>query len=104
MTGVGDWHINADEPSILDYNTEFKTPAQVEPLRARPVPHLGPRPGRRRAQPDERRPVVGSVTGPSTAVSVGTPVTVSAPFTDADPLDTHTATIAWGDGSTSPAP
>ncbi len=35
VTGVGDWHVNADEPSILDYNTEFKTPAQVlEPLRA----------------------------------------------------------------------
>ena len=25
MTGVTEWHINADEPSVLDYNTEFKT-------------------------------------------------------------------------------
>lgn len=24
VTGVTDWHINADEPSVLDYNTEFK--------------------------------------------------------------------------------
>lgn len=102
VTGVGDWHVNADEPSILDYNTEFKTSAQVTSLYA----------------PDQFRisdhdpvlvglnltnaaPVVGAVTGPSTATSVGTPVTVSAPFTDADPLDTHTATIGWGDGSTS---
>jgi predicted extracellular nuclease len=101
VTGVGDWHINADEPSILDYNTEFKTPAQVTSLYA----------------PDEFRisdhdpvvvgldltnadPVVGSVTGPTAAVSVGSPVGVSAPFTDADRLDTHTARIAWGDGST----
>jgi len=25
VTGVGDYHINADEPSVLDYNTNFKT-------------------------------------------------------------------------------
>ena len=25
ITGVGDYHINADEPSVLDYNTNFKT-------------------------------------------------------------------------------
>ncbi|HMN29698.1 MAG TPA: PxKF domain-containing protein, partial [Caldilineaceae bacterium] len=25
VTGVGEWHINADEPSVLDYNTNFKT-------------------------------------------------------------------------------
>lgn len=24
VTGVGEWHINADEPSVLDYNTNFK--------------------------------------------------------------------------------
>lgn len=27
MGGVGHWHINADEPSFLDYNLEFKQPA-----------------------------------------------------------------------------
>lgn len=25
ITGVGDYHINSDEPSVLDYNTDFKT-------------------------------------------------------------------------------
>ena len=25
VTGIGVWHINADEPTVLDYNTEFKT-------------------------------------------------------------------------------
>jgi PKD repeat protein len=25
VTNVGDYHINADEPSVLDYNTDFKT-------------------------------------------------------------------------------
>ncbi len=40
VTGVASWHINADEPSVLDYNTEYKTDAQLfdlyssEPFRA----------------------------------------------------------------------
>ncbi|WP_159467752.1 ExeM/NucH family extracellular endonuclease [Dyadobacter sp. 3J3] len=29
VTGAEKWHINADEPSVLDYNTEFKTASQV---------------------------------------------------------------------------
>ena len=28
-TAASIWHINADEPSVLDYNTEYKTPGQV---------------------------------------------------------------------------
>ena len=28
MTGAGDWHINADEPSLLDYDTSFKGPGE----------------------------------------------------------------------------
>jgi predicted extracellular nuclease len=28
-TGVAHWHINPDEPTVLDYNTEFKTANQV---------------------------------------------------------------------------
>ncbi len=32
VTGAQEWHINADEPSVLDYNTEFKTPNQVSSL------------------------------------------------------------------------
>ena len=35
---------------MLDYNTDFKTPGQIgEPVQRRRVPHLRPRPGRRRA-------------------------------------------------------
>jgi predicted extracellular nuclease len=34
VTGAGDYHINADEPSVLDYNTNFKTPAQIASLYA----------------------------------------------------------------------
>jgi predicted extracellular nuclease len=29
VTGTTEWHINADEPTVLDYNVEFKTPNQV---------------------------------------------------------------------------
>lgn len=29
VTGVTEWHINADEPRVLDYNTEFKSERQV---------------------------------------------------------------------------
>jgi hypothetical protein len=28
VTGASEWHINADEPDILDYDTSFKPPAQ----------------------------------------------------------------------------
>ncbi|MGH3727755.1 MAG: ExeM/NucH family extracellular endonuclease [Micromonosporaceae bacterium] len=31
VTGAGIWHINADEPLILDYNTEFNPPGLYEP-------------------------------------------------------------------------
>jgi predicted extracellular nuclease len=29
VTGTAEWHVNADEPTVLDYNTEFKTANQV---------------------------------------------------------------------------
>ncbi len=29
ISGVTEWHINADEPTVLDYNTEFKSANQV---------------------------------------------------------------------------
>lgn len=29
VTGVTEWHINSDEPRVLDYNVEFKTAGQV---------------------------------------------------------------------------
>ena len=34
VTGVADYHINSDEPSVLDYNTDFKTAAQIASLYA----------------------------------------------------------------------
>jgi hypothetical protein len=49
-------------------------------------------------------PSVGPLV-PSTADAslVGTTVGISAPLSDPSPLDTHTATIDWGDGTNGPA-
>ena len=94
-----EYHINSDEPSVLDYNTDFKTPNLQSTLYA----------------PDQFRvsdhdPVI-------VGLSPNSPATVTAAFADAsvscgagnasltvgitdrDAADTHTATIAWGDGS-----
>ena len=32
VSDVAEWHINADEPSVLDYNTDFKSAGQVASL------------------------------------------------------------------------
>lgn len=34
VSGVADYHINADEPSVLDYNTDFKSASQIASLYA----------------------------------------------------------------------
>ena len=34
VVAVNEWHINADEPSVLDYNTNFKSEAQITSLYA----------------------------------------------------------------------
>jgi predicted extracellular nuclease len=34
VSGVASWHVNADEPSVLDYNTNFKSAAQIGSLYA----------------------------------------------------------------------
>ncbi len=39
VTGVTIWHINADEPSVLDYNTEFKTQDLYAPTPYRSSDH-----------------------------------------------------------------
>ena len=52
--------------------------------------------------PAKRPPVCAPDSGPLGPVSVGSSVNVSAPFTDPDTSDTHTATIGWGDGSSTP--
>lgn len=47
-------------------------------------------------------PGVGAIAAPADPIQVNTTINVSAPFTDPNILDTHTAVWSWGDGSTSP--
>jgi endonuclease G len=46
-------------------------------------------------------PAISTTTGPTTSMFVGSAATVSVTATDLDVADTHTATFAWGDGTTS---
>ncbi len=39
VSGVAEWHINADEPVALDYNTEFNQPLLFHPDRFRSADH-----------------------------------------------------------------
>lgn len=48
-----------------------------------------------------RAPTIGSVTATSAPVPVGAATTVSATYADAGSNDTHTASVDWGDGSSS---
>jgi hypothetical protein len=46
-------------------------------------------------------PVVGAISAPISPTIINTAVTASAPFTDPDTFETHTAVWDWGDGTTS---
>jgi endonuclease G len=52
--------------------------------------------------PVDDAPVIGTVTGPTSSLTLGTSATVSVTYTDADPTDTHTAAFTWDDGTSTP--
>jgi hypothetical protein len=101
VTRAADWHINADEPDVLDYDTSFKPPAQDalhEPNAYRSSDHDAVVVG---LKPVNYPPELGAISVSAPVVPVGAVVNASAPFTDPDALDTHTAAWDWGDGATS---
>ena len=53
--------------------------------------------------PVDDAPVIGTVTGPTSSITLGTSATVTVTYTDADPTDTHTAAFTWDDGTSTPA-
>ena len=77
VTGAGDAHHNADEPSVLDYNTDFKSAAQVDSLYA---------PDRFRTSDHDPvvvglSPAVTRVATATTLTSSGNPSLLGAPLT-----------------------
>ena len=51
ITGAAEWHINADEASALDYNTNFKPDEQINDLfGGKPIPLLRSRPAHYRVE------------------------------------------------------
>ncbi|GAP13339.1 predicted extracellular nuclease [Longilinea arvoryzae] len=89
ISGVAEWHIDADEPSVLDYNTNFKSPGQIVSLYA----------------PDEFRigdhdPVLIDLTLTTPTADAGGPYTgdegqsVALSATGADP-NGGTVSFAW---------
>jgi predicted extracellular nuclease len=100
VTGAADWHINSDEPDVLDYDTSFKPAEQdalYEPNAYRTSDHDPVVIGLNLDDPPE----LGDITVSSNIVPVGETINASVPFTDPDKLDTHTASWDWGDGETS---
>jgi predicted extracellular nuclease len=74
VTGATIWHINADEPLILDYNTEFNPPGLYEPNAYRSSDHDPLVVGLDLTQPAEPP----TLTGPDQATfTVGLPATVT---------------------------
>jgi predicted extracellular nuclease len=90
VSGVGEWHINADEPSVLDYNTNFKSAAQIVGLYA---------PDRFRMS-DHDPVLVGLTLNGSPSVDAGGPYSVAeggsvnVAATGSDP-NGDTLTYAW---------
>jgi endonuclease G len=48
-------------------------------------------------------PQIASVTGPTSALAIGGSASISVSYSDAGTLDTHTATVDWGDTTSSAA-
>ncbi|CAM3403778.1 ExeM/NucH family extracellular endonuclease [Deinococcus saxicola] len=98
ITGITEWHINSDEPTVLDYNTEFKTPAQITDLYAptayRSSDHDPVVVGLKlKADGAVAVPLTVGATGPATA-TVGQVYTINVTTSGAP----TTLVADWGDG------
>ena len=101
VTGVGVWHINADEPTVLDYNTEFKTDDRYAPTPYRASDHDPVLVALTLAADTAVDVPVLNINVPSTGIA-STPLAVTV--TDALPGGAATLTelsINWGDSSPS---
>jgi uncharacterized protein len=102
ITGIAAWHINADEPTVLDYNLENKTDDRYAPTAFRSSDHDPVLAGLTLTVDAPASAATLSVDAPANA-QVGTPVTL----TNLNAVASNGAafsslTIDWGDG-TAPA-
>ncbi len=99
VAGVADFHINADEPSVLDYNTDFKTANLVTSLYAPDMFRVS-----------DHDPVLIGLelqAAPAVATPVVTPepseegqvAVASATFSQPEAIDTYTCAVDYGDGT-----
>jgi uncharacterized protein len=96
VSGVTIWHINADEPPVLDYNTEFKTDDRYAPTPFRSSDHDPVLVGLQ-LQPD------APAAAPTLDATLPTAGQATLPVTIADIAATGSGAIAlavdWGDGT-----
>ncbi len=99
VTGVAVWHINADEPTVIDYNTEFKTDDRYAPTPFRASDHDPVIVGLTlRTDAATSRPVL-SASLPTTAL-LSTPYGIT--ITQATPVASATIaslSVNWGDST-----
>lgn len=102
VTGAADWHINADEVDLIDYETSFKPAEQdalYEPNAYRSSDHDPVIVGLSFNAAAEVDPIAVK----PTVVKVNRAISASAAFEDPGDDDPHTGVWDWGDGTTSPA-
>ncbi|ADV67618.1 ExeM/NucH family extracellular endonuclease [Deinococcus maricopensis] len=105
VTGITEWHINSDEPTVADYNVEFKNVPGCTSASCTGLDLYGPGPFR---ASDHDPVLVGLNLTPTNALGVnatgaGT-ATTGQPYTlTISSTGTPTAlSVDWGDGTTEP--
>ena len=95
VNGVGVWHINAEEPLVLDYNTEFKTDDRYAATAYRSSDHDPVLVGLNLSADAPASAPTLSATLPASGTA-GTPTSI----TGINATHGNTLTVDWGDGNT----
>jgi uncharacterized protein len=98
VSGIGVWHINADEPPVIDYNTEFKTDDRYAPTPYRASDHDPVIVGLSLSADATVSLPILSANIPAAAQSQ-TVYTVGVNASASDGATITTLDVSWGDGS-----
>ena len=107
VAGVAEWHINADEIPLFDYNDDARTADEAAFEEESDVLSLYEPDAFRTSDHDPiligldlvAPPAITALTLPTAPVVKGSSVSLRATFTDINAGDTHVASIDWGDGT-----